>query len=116
MSREAERKRRAKHMHQIKEKDSHVSREQKLLYGRIWEAVVSSDAQDREIDTAHGFGPLDPYRPEALCRNGCGLTHGDIVAGKILLCQSEFHSATIQVERLIKEAFKFVAHSRNMRW
>jgi hypothetical protein len=59
-----------------------------LTFAEI-EQIASEDPDDRADRLAHGI----PYEarhddPAEFCRNGCGLSYSDIVAGKIRLCRA----------------------------
>lgn len=49
--------------------------------------LMSEDPEDRRVRQAHGFAYHEPYEPELLCRNGCGLTYGEAIASKIERCE-----------------------------
>ena len=47
------------------------------------------DGDDRTDRLAHGFTLDDNWQdPTVLCRNGCGLPYGEVVAGKIRDCSA----------------------------
>lgn len=52
------------------------------------ERLASEDPGDRQDREAHGFTYEDDWRDASLlCRNGCGLSYPEIVAGKIRRCE-----------------------------
>jgi hypothetical protein len=62
----------------------------RLKYGHMvealyWEMLEGEDPDDRAIREAHGIGYTDPIGG-TVCRFGCGLSYGDISAGKIREC------------------------------
>jgi hypothetical protein len=61
----------------------------KLSFAEM-ERIASEDPDDRLDRIAHGFLYDDNYRDESLkCRNGCGLTYMEVVAGKIRECTAD---------------------------
>ena len=52
-----------------------------------WKMLEGEDPDDRAIREAHGIGYTDPLEG-TVCRNGCGLSYGDISAGKIRECEA----------------------------
>lgn len=58
------------------------------------EDIAAEDPDDRQIRLAHGFYRPDDWKHDALlCRNGCGLPHGEVIAGKIRRCLGPEHEA-----------------------
>lgn len=54
------------------------------------EEIMSEDQDDRADRIAHGFTYEDQWQDKSLlCRNGCGLSYYEIVAGKIRQCTLE---------------------------
>lgn len=48
---------------------------------------LDEDPGDRADRLAHGFTGDDDWRnPRLFCRNGCGLTYGQVVEGKVRTC------------------------------
>lgn len=59
-----------------------------------FELLLSEDPDDRAIREAHGFSYEDGWQdPELLCRNGCGLPYGEVVAGKVRICNRQVSGA-----------------------
>lgn len=60
-----------------------------LTFAEI-EQLAAEDPGDREDREAHGIPYEADHRdPEEKCRNGCGLSYMDVVAGKIRVCRGE---------------------------
>jgi hypothetical protein len=54
------------------------------------EELASEDPDDRACRLAHGFTVDDDWRDTTLvCRNGCGATYEDVVAGKMRKCLAQ---------------------------
>lgn len=53
-----------------------------------FERIASEDPDDRADREAHRFTYEDHWQDlSILCRNGCGLTYEEVVAGKIRICR-----------------------------
>ena len=48
----------------------------------------AEDYDDRADREAHGFTYEDTWTAAVLCRNGCGLTYSEVVAGKVRYCSA----------------------------
>ena len=60
-----------------------------LSWAEIDARLMSEDPGDRADRKAHGFGYDDDWQDDTLlCRNGCGLSYPEIVAGKIRGCRA----------------------------
>lgn len=58
------------------------------------ERIASEDPDDRSDREAHGFTYEDNWQDLSItCRNGCGLTYEEVVAGKIRTCRKVINDA-----------------------
>lgn len=80
---------------------------------RLFEVIVTSDPEDHAVGVAHGF-PADHGDFEEPCRNGCGVTFGELVANKQLGCPAPAHAATAEVEAA--EAALWAEFRGRLRW
>jgi hypothetical protein len=76
-----------------------------------WERVISEDPDDRDDRLAHGFTYDDYYQDTSLmCRNGCGLSYYEIVAGKMRECaRGEVNTQAEAIARAFHEAYERLA-------
>lgn len=80
---------------------------------RLFEIIITRDPEDHAIDVAHGF-PAGHNDYDELCRNGCGLPYGEIVAGKAMRCLAPEHTATAEIQAA--EEALWAEFQKTLRW